>query len=93
MAKPALATSLLVVFGLAGIPLTAFAAAEPPAKSGDYYTKKICETIRPVGSRLGGTRRCRSQAEIDAEQEENRKVVTRIQTQRPTMCPPPPLPC
>jgi hypothetical protein len=96
MAKAALASSLLLALGVIAAPLaasSASAASEPAASGRDYYTKQICETVRPVGSRLGGTRRCRTQAEIDQHRRENRQVLDRIQAHSPSLCPPQPWLC
>jgi hypothetical protein len=87
MAKAALAPNLLLALGVIAAPIAAYAASEPPAPESDYYTKKICETVRPVGSRLGGTRRCRTQAEIDQHQRESRQTLERIQAHSPSICP------
>jgi hypothetical protein len=90
MAKPsALATGLMLGLGLAGAPLTAFAAAEPAAKSDDYYTKKVCESVKVTGSRLGATRRCRTQAELDAVKNDSRRTVDRVQHMKTWNCVPP----
>jgi hypothetical protein len=88
MAHHFLSHVALVSLAVVALPLTAYAAAEPAAKGSDYYTKKVCETIKPTGSRLGGTRRCRTQAEIDAAKAEDRQVMERIQSMKPT-CPGP----
>jgi len=88
MSKPPLAVSLLTAVALVAIPVTGWAAAEPVNKSDDYYTKKVCEVIKPTGSRLGGTRRCRTRAEIDAARAEQKQVIERVQTLKVSMCPP-----
>jgi len=93
MAKAALAPSLLLAIGAIAAPIAAPAAGEPAAKGDDYYTKQICETIRPPGSRLGGTRRCRTQAEIDQHRRESRQTLERIQAHSPSLCPPQPWLC
>lgn len=93
MAEPAFVKGMMFVLGLAGVPLVAYAAAEPAAKSGDYYNKKICQTVRPTGSRLGGTRRCLTQAEMDKARREDRTVTERMQALKLTFCPPPPHDC
>jgi len=89
MPKPPLATSLLTAFGLVALPIAALGAAAPANKSDDYYTKKVCEVITPTGSRLGGQRRCRTQAELDAYQAEQRQTLERTQAMKATMCAPP----
>lgn len=75
---------LLLSLALTAVPITAFAAAEPTQKGKDYYTRKICKVERPAGSRLGGVRRCMTQAEYDREKAEDRKVVERIQSMKAT---------
>jgi hypothetical protein len=92
MAKAALAPILLFALGVIAAPIAASAAADEPATKGsDYYTKQICETVRPVGSRLGGNRRCRTQAEIDQHRRETRQTLERIQAHSPSLCPSAPL--
>lgn len=84
MASRHLSRAGLITLAAVALPLTAFAAADPAPKGSDYYKKKICETIKPTGSRLGGVRRCRTKAEIDAARTEDRTVVERIQSMKPT---------
>jgi hypothetical protein len=84
MANRLLTHAALVSLAIAVLPITAYAASEPPVKGSDYYTKKICQVIKPTGSRLGGTRRCRTKAQIDAAKAEDRQVVERIQAMKPT---------
>jgi hypothetical protein len=74
----------LLSLAVAVLPLTAYAAAEPAAKNSDYYTKRICKVTRTTGSRLGGVRRCRTQAEIDQARAEDRQVIERIQSMKAT---------
>lgn len=93
MAKAALAPSLILALGVIAAPIAAYAANEPAAKGTDYYTKKVCDTIRPTGSRLGGARRCRSKADRDQAQQEARQVIERVQTFSPSFCPPQPWLC
>ena len=83
-----LAPTLLTGLALVAIPFTAWAAAAPRDKGDDYHTKKVCEVIKPTGSRLGGTRRCRTRAEIDAARAENKQVLERVQAMKVTLCPP-----
>ena len=88
MISSKLAPTLLTGLALVAIPFTAWAAAAPREKGDDYYTKKVCETIKPTGSRLGGTRRCRTRAEIDAARQEDRQVLERVQSMKATICTP-----
>ncbi|HYI64190.1 MAG TPA: hypothetical protein VEW71_04825 [Allosphingosinicella sp.] len=72
-----LAASLAVI----AVPIAVVGAAEPDAKA-DYSTKKICDVTNVTGSRLGGVRRCRTQAEREQAKAESRDVVSRIQSQK-----------
>jgi hypothetical protein len=88
MLRPVLAPSLLAALAVVAIPIAAYGAAQPADKSDDYYTKKVCEVTTPTGSRLGGTRRCRTQAELDQNRAETKQVIERVQTMKPTFCGP-----
>lgn len=78
---------LLAAIAVVAVPAALVGAAEPDAKA-DYSTKKVCDSNTPVGSRLGGVRRCRTAAERREEQKESRDVVDRIQLLKPTICGP-----
>jgi hypothetical protein len=84
MASRTLTRVALLSLGVAILPLTAYAGAEPAAKDSDYYTKRTCKVTRTTGSRLGGVRRCRTQAEIDQARQEDRQVLERIQAFKST---------
>jgi hypothetical protein len=84
MAHRLLTRVTLLSLAVAIVPITAYAAAEPAAKNSDYYTKRTCKVTRTTGSRLGGVRRCRTQAEVDKARAEDRQVVERIQSMKPT---------
>jgi hypothetical protein len=56
--------------------------ATPPA------AKRTCEVTVPMGSRLGGVRRCRTERERSEHKAEARDVVDRVQRMKPTLCPP-----
>ncbi len=49
------------------------AAATPPPPAPDP-AQKVCRTEKVTGSRVAASRRCQTQAEWDAEADENRKV-------------------
>lgn len=66
----------------------AVVGAEEPTKSQNQPEKKICSVTGTLGTRLGNVRRCRTQAEINEAKQESRRVVDRIQANKPTMCPP-----
>ena len=89
MIKRPAAAGLLTGLALVAIPIAAFAASEPAAKGDDYYKKKICETIKPIGSRLGGTRRCRTQAESTRPGARTARCCERVQAFKPQVCMPP----
>ena len=88
MTRPNVSTAALAMIGMIGIPITAYAAADPAAKSSEYYTKKVCRSEKSTGSRLGGVRRCRSEAEWAEYRREQKDVVDKMQTLKPTSCPP-----
>ena len=84
MTRPSLSTAALALIAMTGIPITAYAASEPTAKSAEYYTKKVCRSQKTIGSRLNTVRRCRSEAEWEALKREQRDVVDKMQTLKPT---------
>src|SRR3954454_6519786 len=66
------------------------ARAEAPARSPDDPGRITCEVSHPAGSRLGGVRRCRTQAEWAQYRAETRDVVHRVQAEGATNCVPTP---
>ena len=76
--KALAAGALLAVF-------IAVPANAQQARSGGsgYGSKKVCKVEGVPGSRLGGKRTCRTQAEWDALARENRTVIERIQQHSP----------
>ena len=78
----ALAAAIAVI----AVPI-AVQGAEGPAQT-KPRVKRTCEVDVPMGSRLGGVRRCRSAEEREAHKQESRDVVDRIQRMKPTLCPP-----
>ena len=54
-------------------------AQQARSKASDYSTKKICKLESRNGSRLGGKRTCKSQAEWDQIARESRITAERIQ--------------
>jgi phage tail sheath protein FI len=54
-------------------------AQQAGSKGSDYSTKKICKLENRNGSRLGGKRTCKSQAEWDQIARESRLTAERIQ--------------
>ena len=84
--------SLAAATAVIAAPIAVLNAEAPPAGK-DGAERRVCETTGTIGTRLGNVRRCRTKAERDAAQQEARRVVDRIQADRPTMCPPPPRPC
>jgi hypothetical protein len=59
------------------------AAQQASSRGSDYGQKKVCKVEGVKGSRLGGKRTCRTQAEWDELARENRTVVERIQQHSP----------
>ena len=88
MTRPSFSHATLAMIAMISLPVTAYAAAEPVAKGKDYYNKKTCSVDLPTGSRLGGVRRCRTKAERDEVKAQSKQTTDRIQTLRPTTCPP-----
>lgn len=81
----ALAAASTVIFGSLAIQNV---AAEAPAQKNDDPNRVTCEVSHPVGSRLGGVRRCRTQAEWAQYRAEARTVMNRIQAEGATRCVP-----
>jgi hypothetical protein len=82
-------TAIAAALAIIAVPI-AVQGAEGPTKAAPPE-KRSCEVTLPMGSRLGGIRRCRSKAERDAHKAEARTTVDRIQALRPTFCEP--MPC
>jgi hypothetical protein len=78
----ALAAAIAVV----AVPI-AVQGAEGPRQA-QPREKRVCEVTVPMGSRLGGVRRCRSAREQEEHKAEARDVVDRVQRMKPTLCPP-----
>jgi len=70
--------TLLAATAVVVIPISVVGTAEAQGES----TKRTCKVSKVTGSRLGGVRRCRSQAEWDQEKAEGRDVTQRIQSQK-----------
>ena len=81
--------ALLAAAAIIAVPIAMVGAAEPAAKEPDKADAPTCGVSRPVGSRLGGVRRCRSKAEREAHKQEAKQTVDRIQALKPTFCVPP----
>ena len=81
--------ALVAAISVVAVPI-AVQGAEGPTKAAPRE-KRFCEVTVPMGSRLGGIRRCRTKAERDAHKAEARTTVDRIQALRPTFCEP--MPC
>jgi hypothetical protein len=83
------ALAAAALFASAAIPAFAEPNAAPAAQAmpaghdADASTRRICRVTPTIGSRLGGTRTCRTKAEWDAADRENRDVVNRIQRGTP----------
>lgn len=77
--------TFMAALAVIAVPL-AVVGAQQPAQKKSASTKRVCEVSTPLGSRLGGVRRCRSATEQDEHKQEARQVVDRIQAFKPT-CP------
>jgi hypothetical protein len=78
--------ALVAAIAVVAVPI-AVQGAEGP-KQTQPRVKRTCQVDVPMGSRLGGVRRCRSAQERDEHKAEARDVVDRIQRMKPTLCPP-----
>ncbi|HEY0414476.1 MAG TPA: hypothetical protein VGD66_15180 [Allosphingosinicella sp.] len=74
--KPSVA---LLAAALAAAGTAAPLPAAPPA-AGTDATKKICRLQETIGSRLGGTRICRTRAEWEDLKLQSRRTVERVQS-------------
>ena len=74
--RPILTAALVAA---AAIPAAAQTAAPAPGTDTDINSRRICRVTPRIGSRLGGTRTCRTKAEWDAADRENRDAVNRYQ--------------
>ncbi|MBV9882633.1 MAG: hypothetical protein JO276_06455 [Sphingomonadaceae bacterium] len=63
------------------LPVAANAQSSAATRSSteDINSRRICRVTPTIGSRLGGTRTCRTKAEWDAADRENRDAVNRYQ--------------
>lgn len=82
----AVAAAIAVAFA----PMAVQAVDAPAGRRVDDPNKVTCRVTRPIGSRLGGVRTCRTAAEWAAYQAEIRDVVHRIQGEGATFCIPNP---
>jgi len=80
--------TLIAAIAVIAIPMAVVGAQAPATNKGSHSTKKVCDVAQPTGSRLGGVRRCRTPAEREEAKQEARQTVDRIQSMKPTTCPP-----
>ncbi len=80
--------AFLAALAVVAVPI-AVQGAEGPRRTKPNAEKRTCEVNTPVGSRLGGVRRCRSASEREAHKAEARTTVDRIQAMKPVICAPP----
>jgi hypothetical protein len=80
--------AFLAALAVVAIPI-AVQGAEAPRRTPPKAEKRTCEVNTPLGSRLGGVRRCRSASEREAHKAEARRTVDRIQSFKPVICAPP----
>jgi hypothetical protein len=69
------------VLAVAAVPPEEPAAPPTVASTSTFAAKKICQTEIAIGTRLGGTRVCRTRAEWAIARAEARKATERAQTQ------------
>jgi hypothetical protein len=81
--------ALTLIAALSVLSVPAAAAAEAPkGEADDYRTKKICKIERPIGSRLGGVKRCRTRAEEAEYKAQARQQMDKIITSGNMRCRP-----
>jgi hypothetical protein len=80
---------VLATIAVIAIPIAVQGAEGPPRTKPQPETKRTCNVNVPTGSRLGGIRRCRTNAEREAAKQEARQTVDRIQAWKPSFCVPP----
>jgi hypothetical protein len=78
-----------VAIAVAAVIAMPIAVQGEPAPSKAPSARRVCTVQSTLGTRLGNTRRCRTEEEREKEQQEGRQVAERIQAFRPTMCAPP----
>jgi hypothetical protein len=76
--KAFLALFMVTGIGLLGFGSDALAEATPVKSQGDP-NKKICETITPIGSRLGSKKVCATRAEWEEKRRLDREAIDRGQ--------------
>jgi hypothetical protein len=79
--KQVLLLSAAAALTVAATPPAEPAAPPTVATTSTYASKQICRTEIDIGTRLGGKRICRTQAEWDVVRAEARKAAERAQTQ------------
>jgi hypothetical protein len=83
-------TAIAAVLAVVAVPIAVQgepAPASAPAKAPS--ARRVCTVTPTLGSRVNNVRRCRSQEEYEAEKQEARQIVDRVQAFKPTMCAPP----
>jgi hypothetical protein len=74
-----IARYLIAAVAMVAFPLSVAAAEKSNGKSSSSE-KKICKVERDTGSRLGGVKRCRTRAEMEALKDETRNQIERVQS-------------
>ena len=77
--RPLIVAALLAA-PVSAIPVSAaYAQAAGATGTSDVNSRRICRVTPRIGSRLGGTRTCRTKTEWDAADREAREAVNRYQ--------------
>jgi len=79
-------TAIAAAIAIVTVPIAVQGAPEPTKSKAS--TRRICTVQTTIGSRLNNTRRCRTRAETEAEKQEIRQVIDKVQNLKVTMCPP-----
>lgn len=77
--KQAFVLGALAGLVMAAAPASESTAPDAAARASAYSTKKVCREEGEIGTRLGGTRICRTKAEWDQIRSESRKTTEKIQ--------------
>lgn len=79
-------TAIAAALAVVAVPMAVQGAPEPTKSPSS--TRRVCTVHQTIGSRVNNTRRCRTRDEREAEKQEARQVVDKVQNLKVTMCPP-----
>ena len=79
-------TAIATAIAIVTVPMAVQGA--PETTKSPSSIRRICTVQQTIGSRVNNTRRCRTRDEREAEKQEARQVVDKVQNLKVTMCPP-----